>query len=69
MNIDTNLRLNSIEKKDSNRLLVHIGVVIDISFGSPNRTMRAYTEVWGKDEEQNEVPICWLSSIVNVQGS
>jgi len=49
---------------------VHFNMEVEVysTFGSLDRLFRAYAQVWG-EKDGKEVPICWLSAMVEVEDS
>lgn len=37
-------------------------------FSQLDEPFRPYAELWGKDSEGNDVPICWMTGISEVKG-
>lgn len=72
--IDDKITLNGLAfgemQKSNNRMDVNIGVKINQQkFNSEESLFRAYTEIWAKNEANEDIPVCWISGIVNVEQS
>jgi hypothetical protein len=54
----------SVVPKDSQR----VNILIDVSYlvRGPQKTFRAYTEVWGKDSNGKDIAVCWLAGMVDI---
>jgi len=52
------------EKKDNSRLFIHLGVTSTSTMQPVDALFRAYAEVWGTDSSNNDVPACWIESLV-----
>jgi len=55
------------QMKDKERMDIKIYIDYSPSFSPLSRSFRGYTEVWGVDDNNNAVAICWLSSIVDAE--
>lgn len=52
---------------DSERIKIFIPVSIGDFNNFSEKLYRGYAQVWAKDENNNEAPVCWISSIVDVK--
>jgi hypothetical protein len=54
---------------DNSRMNINLAVNLPPEFPHLNPKFRAYAEVWAKDANNNDVPVCWISSMVTPQGT
>jgi pimeloyl-ACP methyl ester carboxylesterase len=57
------LGFSSIAPKDEG----HVDIMIVVNEETSTDSLRAYTELWGKGANGEDVAICWLAGIVDVQ--
>lgn len=60
--VDDDLQLTDIAFAEGDGKRINLHLVVN---SLTHLKHRAYTEVWGKDSKGNDVPIAWLSSMVN----
>jgi len=51
---------------DNTHMKINLPVQLNGPFDDNNPVYRVYSEVWGKDDLGNDVPICWLSTMAPV---
>jgi len=55
----------SAVKKDAD----HLTVQLNVQPTDSRKIFRAFTELWGTDSNGAEIPVCWLSGLVNVEAA
>jgi len=60
-NVRAGLRTHEISKREL------IDFVIDVHWDGPDVSYRAFAQVWGKGENGDEVPVAWISGLVDVK--
>lgn len=53
--------------QSNNRMAIKLAVTTPPNFPRLNPKFRAYAEVWAKDQNGNDVAVCWISSISDLE--